>query len=180
MENNKRNSSKIYLKKSLKLLETNDENENQYGLSSKILSEILPSKIREFIFESIRNKIKDHDYESFDPLNLEMFGKIIIDGDDDEKNNNIKNKMIKYSDLIKQSEIFFRKQPCQISVTMFEIVVIIYNISIFIEQMYYIDGGGDDDILSLSTMYVDLFMNICRNIIELWMSLSISYHKKFI
>ena len=187
------NSSKKYLAKSLELLENNDNDENQYGLSSKILSKILPSKIRQFIFESIREKIKNHGYEPFNPLNLQKFRKIIIDNNDDDindekkeesnnkdnnNNNNNNNKMIKYIDLIKQSELFFLKKQCKISTTMFEIVIIIYNICIFIEEMYYIDNN-DNDILNLATMYVDLFMNICRNIIELWMSLSISYHKKY-
>lgn len=159
-----------YLQKSLKLI-INDDDENEYGLSSKILSSILPSKIREFIFESIRTNIKNHGYQSFNPLHLQLFKQKVSKNKD--------NKMISYFALITSSESFFRTHQCEISQTMFELVIILYNICIFIEQMYYIDDDSKEDIVCLATMYVDLFMDICRHIIQLWMSLSTSYHKQY-
>merc|ERR1712176_1702973 len=153
-----------YLKECSKLL-VNDA-ENAYGLSSNILSSILPSKIRQFIFESIRNKIKNHDYQSFNPLHLQLFKQKLSQTIDD-------NKMISYFGFIQSSESFFRKHQCEISQTMFEFVVILYNICIFVEQMYYIDGDdSQQDIVCLATLYVDLFMDICRDLIQLSMSLS--------
>ena len=120
-----------YLIESLQLLAVDEEDE--YGLSSRILSTVLPSKIQQFIYGSIRTKIKGHDYESFDPLHLSLFRKVLNQKQDENEEG--VTTMISYKQLIDRSEAFFGAQPCKISQTMFEMVVILYNFGVYFYRL---------------------------------------------
>ena len=41
----------------------------------------------------------------------------------------------------------------------------------FAEEMYFATDDSDEDIISLSTLYVDLVMALCRSLVQMWLSL---------
>ena len=49
-----------------------------------------------------------------------------------------------------------------------------------VEQLYFVMDDSDDDIIRISTMFVDLFMGICQDLVQLWMSLAVSYHQRYL
>ena len=52
-------------------------------------------------------------------------------------------------------------------------------LGMFVEQMYYVVDDSDEDIIRISTLFVDLFMSMVTNVVQLWMSLAVSYHERY-